>query len=44
MTTGKLLVVDVEINRGSLRKFSEDNIDLYNFEHILEGRYLRGLM
>ncbi|KAK7440129.1 hypothetical protein CaCOL14_002049 [Colletotrichum acutatum] len=44
MTTGKLLVVDAEIKRGSLRKFDEDSIDLYNFEHVLEGQYLRGMM
>ncbi|KAF4774838.1 hypothetical protein HER10_EVM0003954 [Colletotrichum scovillei] len=44
MTTGKLLVVDVEIRRGSLRKFDEDHIDLDNFEHVLDGRYLRGMM
>ncbi|UQC81106.1 uncharacterized protein CLUP02_06592 [Colletotrichum lupini] len=44
MTTGKLLVVDAEIHRGSLRKFDEDHIDLDNFEQVLEGRYLRGMM
>ncbi|KXH26416.1 hypothetical protein CSAL01_04397 [Colletotrichum salicis] len=44
MTTGKLFAIDFESIRGpiSRRETDEDDINLGNFDHVLEGRYLRG--